>query len=590
MVVDAKGKKVDEFKLGADRFGLRPDAGLLHLAVRVEQAARRRGTASTKSRGEVSGSTAKLYRQKGTGRARAGSAKSPTRVGGGVAFGPQPRSFEIKINRKAARKALAMALSDRAESGSIYVTRGLELDDAEYARRQRPARRPRRPGPGARRHRRRAAGREVGAQPLVRRARRSRGGSRSNRSCALAHWSSPRRRSTSSRGVSLMIEAEKIIIRPIISEKSYAQIDHNRYTFEVHPKAHKTMIAQAVEQLFDVKVVGGLDGARPPQAQAPRVGRRSHRRLEEGRRPAGAVRQDRILRGQVSPWASRRFKPTSPGRRFMTTETFEEITRDTSRALAASSRSRSNGRPQQQRPHHDASQGWRTQAPLPCHRLQARQGRRAGEGRADRVRPQPVGAHRAAALRRRREALHPSLRTDLAVGDTVESGPGADIKPGNALPLENIPTGTTVHNVELYPGRGGQLVRSAGTSAQLQAKEKGYGVVAHAVGELRRIRLACRATVGDVGNADHSNIHRRQGRPEPLARRAPDRARHGDEPGRPSARRRRGQDHRRPASGHALGRPDARLPHALQAQAVRQVHHPRPQARQALGTRQEETS
>ena len=94
----------------------------------------------------------------------------------------------------------------------------------------------------------------------------------------------------------------------------------------------------------------------------------------------------------------------------------------------------------------------------------------------------------------------------LTVGDVVESGPDADIKPGNALPLENIPTGTTIHNVELNEGRGGQLVRSAGTSAQLQAKEKGHGVLRLPSGELRRVRLACRATVGEIGNSDHSNI------------------------------------------------------------------------------------
>ncbi len=127
-VVDAEGAKVDEIKLSAARFGLRPDVNLLHLAVRVEQAAKRSGTASSKSRGEVSGSTAKLYRQKGTGRARVGSVKSPTRVGGGVAFGPKPRTYDLKINRKAARRALDMALSDRAEGDAIVVARGLELD------------------------------------------------------------------------------------------------------------------------------------------------------------------------------------------------------------------------------------------------------------------------------------------------------------------------------------------------------------------------------------------------------------------------------------------------------------------------------
>ncbi len=133
VVVDAAGKRVDEIGLSTERFGLTPDVNLLHLAVRVEQAAQRRGTASTRTRGEVSGSTAKLYRQKGTGRARAGSVKSPTRSGGGTAFGPKPRSYDLKMNRKAARKALAMALSDRAEGGTIYVARGLDLSEPSTA-------------------------------------------------------------------------------------------------------------------------------------------------------------------------------------------------------------------------------------------------------------------------------------------------------------------------------------------------------------------------------------------------------------------------------------------------------------------------
>ncbi len=96
--------------------------------MRAEQAARRRGTASSKTRGEVSGSTAKLYRQKGTGRARAGSVKSPLRTGGGVTFGPRPRSFAFKINRKVVRQALAMALSNRAENGNVFVAAGLTIE------------------------------------------------------------------------------------------------------------------------------------------------------------------------------------------------------------------------------------------------------------------------------------------------------------------------------------------------------------------------------------------------------------------------------------------------------------------------------
>jgi len=91
----------------------------------------------------------------------------------------------------------------------------------------------------------------------------------------------------------------------------------------------------------------------------------------------------------------------------------------------------------------------------------------------------------------------------LEVGSTVESGPGADIRPGNALPLENIPTGTMVHNVELKPGRGGQLARSAGSGIQLVAKDDGYGVLRLPSGEMRRVPEECRATVGQLGNVTH---------------------------------------------------------------------------------------
>jgi large subunit ribosomal protein L2 len=94
----------------------------------------------------------------------------------------------------------------------------------------------------------------------------------------------------------------------------------------------------------------------------------------------------------------------------------------------------------------------------------------------------------------------------LSVGHRVETGPGADIKPGNSLPLANIPLGTTVHNVELRFGRGGQLGRSAGTAIQLMAKEGDYALLKLPSGELRRVRLACRATIGQVGNLEHENV------------------------------------------------------------------------------------
>lgn len=94
----------------------------------------------------------------------------------------------------------------------------------------------------------------------------------------------------------------------------------------------------------------------------------------------------------------------------------------------------------------------------------------------------------------------------LKVGDTIASGPGAEVKPGNALPLKTIPAGTFIHNVELHRGRGGQIVRSAGAAAQLMAKEDSYVLVRLPSGELRRIHGECLATIGQIGNIDHSGV------------------------------------------------------------------------------------
>jgi ribosomal protein L2 len=141
----------------------------------------------------------------------------------------------------------------------------------------------------------------------------------------------------------------------------------------------------------------------------------------------------------------------------------------------------------------------------------------------------------------------------IKVGDTVVSGPEAPIRVGNALPLRNIPTGTQIHNIELYPGRGGQMCRSAGVSAQLMAKAAEYAQVRMPSGEVRLVHLNCMATLGQVGNVDHENIvigkagrNRHKGL-------AADGSRLGDEPARPSARRRRGQGARSAASRRRPG-------------------------------------
>ena len=108
----------------------------------------------------------------------------------------------------------------------------------------------------------------------------------------------------------------------------------------------------------------------------------------------------------------------------------------------------------------------------------------------------------------------------LRVGDEVSAGPGADIKPGNAMQLADLPVGTVIHNIELEPGRGGAMVRSAGVGAQLMAKEGAYALLRLPSGELRRVLARCRATVGQVGNPEHENINLgKAGRSRHLGRR-----------------------------------------------------------------------
>ena len=181
-------------------------------------------------------------------------------------------------------------------------------------------------------------------------------------------------------------------------------------------------------------------------------------------------------------------------------------------------------------------------------RLQAPQGRHPGQGRRDRVRPEPLGLHRAAALRRRREGLHPRPGAPARRRRRVMSGPSAEIAVGNCLPLASIPTGTVVHNVELAarPRRPARPLRRHVDPAHGQGRRHG-----HAAPALGRDAHGARRVPRD---RRHDRQRRsperqgRQGRPQAPHGRAPADARHGDEPGRPPARRRRGLDHRRAAT------------------------------------------
>src|SRR6185295_12766253 len=200
----------------------------------------------------------------------------------------------------------------------------------------------------------------------------------------------------------------------------------------------------------------------------------------------------------------RRFKPTSAGRRFMTVSDFKEVTKSKPEKALTEKLTKKGGR------NNNGRITTRHQGGGHKRRYRVVDFKRVKDGVPAKVAAIEYDPNRSARIALLHYAdgakayiLAPAR---LAVGATVESGPGADIKPGNALPLANIPTGTMVHGVELKPGQGAKMARSAGASVQLVAKDDPYAVLRLPSGELRRVPLTCRATVGQVGNVDHENI------------------------------------------------------------------------------------
>ncbi|MFZ5923566.1 MAG: 50S ribosomal protein L2 [Chloroflexota bacterium] len=202
--------------------------------------------------------------------------------------------------------------------------------------------------------------------------------------------------------------------------------------------------------------------------------------------------------------AVKKYKPTTPGQRDMTGYTFEEITKSTpERSLLVPLR-KSGGRNTYGRVtvRHRGG-GHRRHIRL----VDFKRDKREIPAKVAAIEYDPNRTARLALLHyadgEKRYILAP---VGLKVGDTVMAGALAEIRPGNSLPISSIPVGTMVHNIELKEGKGGQVVRSAGTSAQLLAKEGDYAQVRMPSGEVRLVRQVCYATIGQVGNVDHSNI------------------------------------------------------------------------------------
>ena len=201
--------------------------------------------------------------------------------------------------------------------------------------------------------------------------------------------------------------------------------------------------------------------------------------------------------------ALKKYKPTSPGRRFMSVSTFEEVTKTRPEKSLTEPLTKKGGR------NNTGRITTRHQGGGHKRRYRIVDFKRTKDGVPAKVAAIEYDPNRSARIALLHYAdgakayiLAPAR---IQVGATVESGPSADIKPGNALPLENIPTGTMVHNVELKPGQGGKMARSAGSSVQLVAKDGPHAVLRVPSGEMRRVPLTCRATVGQVGNTDHEN-------------------------------------------------------------------------------------
>ena len=200
----------------------------------------------------------------------------------------------------------------------------------------------------------------------------------------------------------------------------------------------------------------------------------------------------------------KKYRPTSAGRRFMTTLTFEEITKATPEKALTEPLRRTGGRTNRGR----ISIWFRGGGHKRRYRVvDFRRDKRDVPAKVAAIEYDPNRSARLALLHyadgEKRYILWPD---GLAVGATVVAGEGADILPGNCLPLKMIPAGTMIHNIELRAGKGGQMVRSAGGAAQLVAKEGDYAQVKLPSGEVRMVAVDCQATVGQIGNIDHKNV------------------------------------------------------------------------------------
>ena len=305
-----------------------------------------------------------------------------------------------------------------------------------------------------------------------------------------------------------------VLLAPHVSEKAaFVSERANQFVFRVRPDATKPEIKAAVELMFEVKVdsvqVVNVE-ARPSVSVTARVAAPISRRrtcvwlpARPSTSPAPAADASATESGRAH-MALIKTKPTSPGRRFVVKADRSHLHKGGPVAALTSSQKRTGARNNQGRlttRHKGGGHRHRYRV------VDFRRNKDGVPGKVERLEYDPNrSAHLALVLYADGERRYILAPKGLAAGDAVASGTEAPIKTGNALPLRSIPLGSTVHNVELKPGRGGQLARSAGSSAQLVAREGLYATIRLRSTEMRKVHIDCRATIGEVGNDENSLI------------------------------------------------------------------------------------
>ncbi len=362
-------------------------------------------------------------------------------------------------------------------------------------------------------------------------------------------------------------DIRRVLIQPVISEKSYGLVEREqvhlprRWSTPTRPDqaGRRGGVRRDGHRVRIVNVRAGRSACARPAVVG--LAAKQARIVELAPGDRIDIFGGPVARRHEDNHGIRKYKPTTPGRRGSRASPTSPRSPGRRRRSRCSSRCQEDRRPQQPRPHHHPPQGGGHKRALP--RSSTSSADKDGvpaKVAAHRVRPEPHRPHRAAALRRRREALHPAPDRLQVRATRVETGPSADIKPGNTCRCATSRSARSIHAVELKPGGGGQLARSAGTGAQLMAKDG--ATPSCACPPARSATSTCAAAPPSARSATPSTCNINWGKAgrmrwkgmRPTVRGV------GHEPGRPPARRRRGQDLRRPPPGHPWGKPEGSHP------------------------------